>query len=81
MLDLRDIPSIVTKRNEKLREKGYKTITFPNELTENINSVTFKVENHWLQTRTSRKEFFPKDIYSSIEKLKNKKRRNLYTNT
>lgn len=81
MLDLRDIPSIVTKRNEKLREKGYKTITFPNELTENINSVTFKVENHWLQTRTSRKEFFPKDIDSSIEKLKNKKRRNLYTNT
>ena len=79
MLDLRDIPTLVAIRNEKLSNKGYATIEFPDDLKDKITTTTASIEGKWTQTRASRKEAYPINIDADINKLKNKKRRELFT--
>lgn len=78
MLDLRDIPTLISKRNEILSSKGYSTITFPDDLKDKINTLTSEIEGKWAQTRKSKKENYPQDTDAGIAKLKAKKRRELY---
>ncbi len=80
MLDLRDIPTLVANRNEKLNDKGYKKINFPDELIERIKTETAAIESSWIHTRRSKKGIYPTDIDANISKLNSKKRRELYTN-
>lgn len=79
MLDLRDIPVLVSNRNQILLDKGYETISLPSELINTINSTTVEIASKWVQTRSSRKEHYAVDVDADVTKLKNKKRRKLYS--
>jgi len=80
-LDLRDLPAAVEKQNRLNEKHGFPAITLPAGILNNINALIVSVLDKWTETRTSRSESFTEaGIDGSVEKLKNKDRRNLHNN-
>lgn len=78
MLDLRDIPTALITKNEKLYDNGLSLVELKNTTVEEIDSITDIVKQRWDETRMSRKPLLNTDTDADIKKLKNKKRRELH---
>ena len=76
MLDLRDLPAAIETQNKVNAKRGYPLIAFSEDNINNINALTSPISDKWATMRASRKETIT-DVDASVEKLKNKERRNL----
>ena len=79
MLDLRDLPAAVEKQNKVNERRGYPPVLLSENTVNQINTLTLYVSEKWTETRASRKDTI-NDVDISVEKLKNKERRNLNSN-
>jgi hypothetical protein len=79
-LNLRDILKEVEKKNKSLDKKGLSTITFSDSLRSNIMATTASFEAKWGDSRRKHKPAFTDDVETAVEAIKNKERREMYSN-
>jgi len=79
-LNLRDIPTIIEKRNEQLGNEGAKTIAISSKTKSDITSTTATYENKWTLSRQSRKPVINENnIDVVVDNITKRSRRELYS--
>ena len=78
-LNLRDILKTVEKKNNWLADRNLVTINFPEDLQNQIKTVSAAHEQLWITSRTKHKPQMGSDVDANVNAIKNKIRRELYT--
>lgn len=78
-LNLRDLPNVVERKNRANSKRRHELISLSEESVNNIDNLTLSVSGRWTTTRFVQPKTFgdSEAIDRSVERLRNKPRRNL----
>ena len=78
-LNLRDLPNVVERKNRANSKRRFELISLSEENVDNIDNLTMSVSDQWTITRFPPPKTFgnAEEIDRSVERLRNKPRRNL----